>query len=240
MRRQDAKVLSDNDKKSIRDAEEYLDHQEEYTEEDPFFEEVAAILKEIDKKKDEDDHYFDDILSQIPSDEVRQIIADESLESALDADKRMDTLIAEQDELDAKFVRDRKRERYLKSVEMEIMSENYINLTLLQSRTQQQQGEHDDNRITQLLAHIKVKVRALGVWSPAKNMYQKILNNKQLSDYDKCQQVIAMAEEIHENNLRNERGFILKRLMHKGNKIHEEIAKLDINSDEMVNARFVF
>lgn len=233
MRRQE---LSEYDKRSIREAEEYLDHQ--HTEEDPFFAEVAEILANIDRKSAH--NYFDDILSEIPEDELPDTI-DETFETMEDAEKRMDDLIAEQEKLNAKLAaahkaeaQDAKHKRYLKSVEMEIMPQNYINLTILNSLSAREQEERDMLRINTLLTHIREQVRSLGVWSPAKNMYQKILNNKRISTYDKVQQLITAARRIHEKNADNTKGFVFKRLALKSAKIHEEIAGLDINSDRII------
>lgn len=228
MRRKDPSVLSDDDKKSIREAENYLYQQQLMEdEEDAFFDEVAEMLEQIDENEKNEKKYFDEILAQIPKDELTET-DDDAIESEEEIEKRIDAMMAEQEQLDAELARDYKRLQYLKSVEMEIMSENYINLATLNSNSHQ--SELDHARINNLFNYIKDQVRQLGVWSPGKNLYQKILNNKNLSDYGKVQQLIQTAITIHERNIGKEKGFILKRLTYKADKIHENIAGVDINA----------
>lgn len=211
--------------------------------EDAFFDEIAEMLKNSDRdsakivvapETDNDeynaDDFFDQILKEIPKDQLKSVhwhddIPSEELRAEID---KMEGDLAK---IDAQIYEENKKAAYIRKVQSEISDPAYIEDCLMRRKGMERQQELDKNRIAQHLTSITALVKQLSIWSPAKNAYTKILKNKSLSTYDKVQQLIKTASDITKRNSKKKTGFLIEGLTRKAYDIHAAIAEIDVNSD---------
>lgn len=241
IQKKDPSHLSEHDQKVIADAEQYLidnpstPPSSSSINEDVIDEVIESLLK-VNKDNPPEPlppkDFFDEILDEIPEDELAAIEEeDQKPMTASEAERQIDALIEDEKKWEAHVRMENKKQAYMQAIADEIVSERYINYCLYHRKGIDAQEQSDNARIQYLLEHIRRMVNQLGLWSPAKNAYNKILNNKILSNYDKVQQLIFLANSIKTRNLQNKRSFIMRRLLRKADLIHALIAAVDINKD---------
>lgn len=91
-----------------------------------------------------------------------------------------------------------------------------------------------ETRVIQDYEHICALVKKLPVISMTKNLYLKIIRDRQIPNHTKVDRMILIAQSIIEKRDTKKQGFLDKHFYSKENVIHRAIASIHQNEDEEV------
>jgi hypothetical protein len=198
---------------------------------DEYFDEIVDMLNEEDSipetqpyefAVEDDTDFFNQILSLIPKDQLPGVKQRRSKETDADRTAEINLLAQELEKLGKSEKMD---------LGLDATPKEYIDKKLLQRKDTYAQAARDEMRISTHYEHTIKLVRGMSILSPSRRIFAKILNNRELDQYDKVQRVIFAARKMTEARKAKQPGIIMQRINQKAYRIQDILAAMDINAD---------